>query len=241
MRIDIVDRGGRPSQALKEYVGLRLMSELDRLVRSVEVVSVSLAEVGAGGSDVSRCRMLAQLIPSGQLAAEHDDPGMYAAIDAAAEELARRLKWVAKCATTHERPRGRVVPSVLGALGRPQGPRVRAAVPLRIDIRARDVEMTDELRRHAQRRMVFAIGRFGGQLASVGVHLDDVNGPRGGADKRCRVTAHLHSGADVRIVEVDPHIDAAIDRAADRLRQGVARQVGRRREKQVAAVSKRAK
>ena len=88
MRIDVRDRGFKPTEGLRNYVGLRLMSVLDHLVRHVEGVTVCLADVHApeGGID-KRCRMLA-LLPSGEVCVEETDPGLYAAIDRAAERLA---------------------------------------------------------------------------------------------------------------------------------------------------------
>jgi len=90
MRIDVRDRGLKATEALRNYVGLRLMSMLDHLVRQVDGVTVGLADVHApeGGID-KRCRMLALLAPSGEVRVEKTDPGLYAAIDRAAERLAQ--------------------------------------------------------------------------------------------------------------------------------------------------------
>jgi hypothetical protein len=90
MRIEVFDRGGTASEPVRNYVGLRLMSVLDQLVRQVNAVCISLADVQASGGDVGkRCRMLARLAPSGAAAVEMTDSGQYAAIDRAAQELAR--------------------------------------------------------------------------------------------------------------------------------------------------------
>jgi hypothetical protein len=71
------------------YVRLRLMSELDQLVRQVNEVLVSLADVDARDCDAGkRCGMLALLDPSGAAPVEKTDSDLYAAIDRAAEELA---------------------------------------------------------------------------------------------------------------------------------------------------------
>jgi hypothetical protein len=88
MRIDVRDRGFKGSEGLRNYVGLRLMSVLDHLVREVEGVAVSLADVpGSDGLMEKQCRMLARLAPSGAVAVEHSCPALYQAID----ETARRL------------------------------------------------------------------------------------------------------------------------------------------------------
>jgi ribosome-associated translation inhibitor RaiA len=90
MRIEVTDRGLKATEALRNYVGLRLMSMLDHLVRQVDGVTVGLADVPAprGGID-KRCRMLALLAPSGEVRVEETDRGLYAAIDRAAKRLAQ--------------------------------------------------------------------------------------------------------------------------------------------------------
>ena len=89
MRFDVRDRGCKVAEGLRNYVGLRLMSVLDHHVRHVDSVTVCLADVHPpeGGKDI-RCRMVVLLAPSGEVAVEETDPGLYGAIDRAAERLA---------------------------------------------------------------------------------------------------------------------------------------------------------
>jgi ribosomal subunit interface protein len=101
---------------------------------------------------------------------------------------------------------------------------------MRIHVRCRGFELTHALRTHAERRLLFAVGRFGRRVQSVMLRMDDVNGPRGGADKRCQIVARLAPWGDVRVEELDGDLHGAIDRAADRLDRAVARGIERRRE-----------
>ena len=101
---------------------------------------------------------------------------------------------------------------------------------MRIHVRSRGFELTDALRAHAERRLLFALARFGTRVQSVMLRMDDVNGPRGGADKRCHILARLVPWGDVRVEELDGDLYVAIDRAADRLDRAVAREIERRRE-----------
>jgi ribosome-associated translation inhibitor RaiA len=90
MRIDVRDRGFEVGDGLRDYVGLRLMSVLDHLVGQVECVNVRLADVDAASDGMGRrCRMLARLTSSREVHVEEADPGLYAAIDRAAERLAQ--------------------------------------------------------------------------------------------------------------------------------------------------------
>lgn len=100
---------------------------------------------------------------------------------------------------------------------------------MRIDLRGRPFDVTGALRAHVERRLLFALGRFGARLATVQARLDDLNGPRGGVDKRCRLRARLSGGLNVAIEEVDLDMYVAVDRACERLGRGVARAFDRQR------------
>ena len=61
-------------------------------------------------------------------------------------------------------------------------------VLMRLDIRSRNVALTSELRQHIDRRVGQALNRFEQHVGSVRIALTDVNGPKGGPDKVCRLT-----------------------------------------------------
>lgn len=88
VRVEVRDHAFEAAESLRNYVGLRLMSVLDHLVWEVEGVTVVVADA-FGDKVQKRCRMLAQLTASGDIAVEEKDAGLYAAIDRAAERLAR--------------------------------------------------------------------------------------------------------------------------------------------------------
>jgi hypothetical protein len=58
---------------------------------------------------------------------------------------------------------------------------------MKIQIRKRRVEVSDALRAYVERRLGFALGRFGDRLGPITVRFSDVNGHRGGVDKRCQI------------------------------------------------------
>ncbi len=68
---------------------------------------------------------------------------------------------------------------------------------MELDIRIRHGAAQDvqELRRHLADLLKRSLRRLGKRLAWVVVHLDDVNGPKGGADKRCVVRVQSDAGA----------------------------------------------
>jgi putative sigma-54 modulation protein len=85
---------------------------------------------------------------------------------------------------------------------------------------------TAAVREHARRRLGFALGRFAGRVTSVWVRLEDLNGPRGGVDKQCRVEVRGTPRWRVVVVDSDADLYATVDRAADRVRRTVARMIG---------------
>ncbi len=96
-----------------------------------------------------------------------------------------------------------------------------------IDVRFCGLEGSDSLRAHIARSVRFRLRRFTTALSAVVVRLSDVNGPRGGADKRCRVMLRSPGLRTVTTEELsgDPYaaVDLAVERAAHTADRGVAR------------------
>ena len=99
---------------------------------------------------------------------------------------------------------------------------------MKIVIRIHQVDLTFELRDHVRRRLEFALGRLGPAVRAVRVTLADVNGPRGGVDKRCRIVLSGSHRTIAEAVDADPY--AAVDRACERLAHALRRLVERGRE-----------
>ena len=102
---------------------------------------------------------------------------------------------------------------------------------MRVAFRTRSFDLTEGLRAHAERSIKNALGRLDRRIDTVAVRLGDLNGPRGGVDKFCRLDAHLVRGDRLHVEEVDRDLYAAIDRAADRLANTATRANSRRRRR----------
>jgi ribosome-associated translation inhibitor RaiA len=98
---------------------------------------------------------------------------------------------------------------------------------MRVEIRARHIPLTEDLRTHCERRVRFAMDRLSDRVREVVVRLEDANGPRGGVDKVCRVTLRLEHGRELTLESKDSRMEAAVDRAVDRAEQAVTKAVGR--------------
>ena len=100
---------------------------------------------------------------------------------------------------------------------------------MNFSIRGRHTELTAALLVHVERRLRFALCRFGQKIRQVAVQLLDLNDPRGGLDKQCRVTVTLSPSKKVMVGATDADLPTAIDRAADRLERSVIRALERAR------------
>jgi hypothetical protein len=93
-----------------------------------------------------------------------------------------------------------------------------------------------ELPNHIERRLRFALSRFLGQIDKIIVFLQDHNGPKGGIDKVCRVLVKARGCGMMTAVVADTDWIIAVDRATTRIGRTVARQIERRRGRDVASI-----
>ncbi len=57
---------------------------------------------------------------------------------------------------------------------------------MKIQIRGRNIGVTKVVRTRVERRLGFALGRFGERIDRVLLRFSDANGERGDVDKRCQ-------------------------------------------------------
>ena len=101
---------------------------------------------------------------------------------------------------------------------------------MRIDIKASGFDLTEGLREHTQRRLQFALGWASHDVRAVSVRLSDINGPRGGKDKRCRIQVPFAGTPNVVIEDTEADLYLAIDRATERAGRAMERSLARQRE-----------
>ncbi|MGX4640505.1 HPF/RaiA family ribosome-associated protein [Massilia sp. SYSU DXS3249] len=100
---------------------------------------------------------------------------------------------------------------------------------MRMTIQTSGFDMTSALRAYTEQRLATALGWAREHMRKLVVWLSDINGPRGGVDKRCKIQVQLAGGREIIIDDVEADLYAAIDRAADRADRAVVRQVERTR------------
>lgn len=100
---------------------------------------------------------------------------------------------------------------------------------MQIIIHGRDFNLTQGIRDHALTRLKFALNWAKHQVRKISVRLGDVNGPRGGEDKRCSIELVMANGHNIIVTDTRADLYTAIDRAARRLAHSVARRLQKKR------------
>jgi putative sigma-54 modulation protein len=100
---------------------------------------------------------------------------------------------------------------------------------MRLEMRGVNYDLDDVLKGHIERRLRFALGRFAARIHRSTVRLTDVNGPRGGLDKRCRIAVALVPRGVVMVEGSGDDPFALITDAAERVGRAVRRELARRR------------
>jgi ribosomal subunit interface protein len=99
---------------------------------------------------------------------------------------------------------------------------------MQIDIQTHNFALTNALRSYAERRLRFALTWADNRIQRIIVRLSDINGPRGGEDKRCQLQVVLAGLPDVVVEDIEASLYFAIDRAADRAGRTVTRKLSRK-------------
>ena len=100
---------------------------------------------------------------------------------------------------------------------------------MRPTIHANGFLLTEALRTFTEERIATALGWASQHMRKLAVSLSDINGPRGGIDKRCRIQVQLGAGRQVIIEDTEDDLYAAINRAAERADRAIVRQIQRKR------------
>ena len=100
---------------------------------------------------------------------------------------------------------------------------------MRLTISGSNVTVGDELAALVERRMRFALTRFGSSISEVQVTLSEDGEPRGSLAKKCKVEVRLPATHSVVAETADESFLGAATMAAGRINGAVARRVRRSR------------
>lgn len=100
---------------------------------------------------------------------------------------------------------------------------------MRIHLHCQGFELTNEEREYVDRRLTFALSRFSPRIRHLGVSICDINGERGGIDKRCRILARIQGLQELMVEGHDSDLPALIDRSISRMGHLIGRRLERLR------------
>ena len=93
---------------------------------------------------------------------------------------------------------------------------------MKVLFKARDPQ-ANELRDLTERRVRFVLRRLGWLVPRAEVHMSDVNGARGGIDKRCQVELKTDGSGSVVVASVAREWRTALDNALARAARSLMR------------------
>jgi len=116
------------------------------------------------------------------------------------------------------------------ARARPRKPDSPRRAPMQAYIRAGQGDLGPVDRSYIRRKLGTRLGKFADSIVRISVRTDDVNGPRGGVDRTCRIKVVLR-GLPTQVFEArDATLEAAIDGALAGIERTVRRALQRQRK-----------
>lgn len=101
---------------------------------------------------------------------------------------------------------------------------------MKITIKAHQLQLDQETSTSMERRLRFALGRFGSSINRVNVRLTDLNGLKGGIDKECLIVVKLRKGGEVVVQGSGKDCSETLNYCADRIGRAVDRELTRYRK-----------
>ena len=94
---------------------------------------------------------------------------------------------------------------------------------MHIKIQSQGFELTAGIEARVQQQLHRALNRFGDDVLAVDVYLSDVNGPRGGSDKKALMRASLRGLPPISVSTEHSDLYVAINRSAKRTQRTLRR------------------
>lgn len=111
------------------------------------------------------------------------------------------------------------------------------AARIPIHVRAPAEKFGSAANHYVQRKLTRKLGGSARDIERVSVRVEDVNGPRGGVDQRCRIKVVLRGRPSVVFESRDASLNAAVDVAMAGVQRAVRRNTTRWRTKPLRSLS----
>lgn len=98
---------------------------------------------------------------------------------------------------------------------------------MKTELRAKNIQQPQDYQEHASRKIALELSRYRDRLSGVTVWLEDLNGPKGGVDKRCRVRVNGPEVGQIVAESRDVDLKTALGRAISIAGRAVARSLRR--------------
>jgi len=98
---------------------------------------------------------------------------------------------------------------------------------MNIEVKQHHVELQNSIIDNIHRHIVADLERFDHMIRRVCVQISDINGPRGGEDKSCRIQVYLKRASAVIIEDRGASLMAVIGRAVARVDMAMSRSADR--------------
>lgn len=106
---------------------------------------------------------------------------------------------------------------------------------MKIEIRARNIQQPQDYQHYIERKIASALSRFRGKISEVTVWLEDINGPKGGIDKRCQVRLVGPNAGPIIAESQDLNLKGALSRAVFIASHALARALRRSQSRALAS------
>lgn len=101
---------------------------------------------------------------------------------------------------------------------------------MHMDIQSSGFTLTGGMRDYLMKRLAYSLNHGNEFITRLVVRLSDINGPRGGADKRCVIEMRMKASPAVIIEDTEVDLYVAIDRATMRAGHTLTRRLSRLRK-----------
>ncbi|MCE9552588.1 MAG: HPF/RaiA family ribosome-associated protein [Planctomycetes bacterium] len=95
----------------------------------------------------------------------------------------------------------------------------------RLSLHAHGLNLTESLQDSVWQSLTSALNQFSRRIHTIHVCLEDVNGPRGGVDTRCRINIHLLPHSHISVSAIASDLFVAVSKASTRARELVHRRI----------------
>ena len=100
---------------------------------------------------------------------------------------------------------------------------------MHIKINARDFTLTPALQQFIDEKVKFALSRYNQRIRVAEITLKDVNGPRGGIDKKCAIKMKLNQFKTLVVEDISDDAYEAIHACCQRAKRRIERHFNRAR------------